>query len=118
MAEMTIPVLPQHSKIIWGTINYVLGQTQQDQLHNYIQSQYSGYYNANVESPLTTIYKNPHIAGKTVLTICDALFGGGWTHNPLDTWTVLGGAGEQPVFRDRCSSAGLHHRRYCSFRTE
>lgn len=47
---------------------------------------YSGY------NPLIDLYRNPHIGGKTVLTIGDGLFGvkGGQDSAPL-TWSTFGG---------------------------
>lgn len=74
-----------------GSIDYVYASAENNSLHSYIQSGYTSYYSSTIENPMVSIYKNPHIAGKTILTICDGLFGGEWEHRPLNSWTIFGG---------------------------
>ncbi len=84
-----------------GSIEYVNpNDTSPDNLHNHI---YVGkpYYSASGENPLVTIYKNPHIGGKTILTVMDGLFGGAahtWSHHATPTWDVFGNQPANSLF--------------------
>lgn len=84
-----------------GSIEYVNpGDPLPDNLHNHI---YVGkpYYSASGENPLVTIYKNPHIGGKTILTVMDGLFGGAahtWSHHASPAWDVFGGQPANSLF--------------------
>lgn len=84
-----------------GSIEYVNpGDQSPDNLHNHI---YVGkpYYSSSGENPLVTIYKNPHIGGKAILTVMDGLFGGAahtWSHHATPTWDVFGNQPANSLF--------------------
>ena len=84
-----------------GSITYVNpGDPSPDNIHNHI---YVGkpYFSQSGENPLVTIYKNPHIGGKTILTVMDGLFGAGaqsWDHSTSRAWDVFGGPANSLFF--------------------
>jgi hypothetical protein len=84
-----------------GSIEYVNPfDGSPDNIHNHIYVGHA-YYSQTAESPLVSIYKNPHIGGKTILTVMDGLFGGcatSWDHWASPVWDVFGGQPANSLF--------------------
>lgn len=71
----------------FGSLND-LGGPIEDNPHSYIDPS-SAYYNPAYQ-PVVDVYANPHIAGKTVLTIGDMLFGAPSVHAEPVPWRSFG----------------------------
>lgn len=68
-----------------------------DYLHNYVFPSYP-YYSASY-NPLVELYMSPHIGGKTVLILCDCLYGN-YLHlyTPPSPWPSFGNDAPNSVF--------------------
>ena len=101
---VNMPILKYHGihpvslgfKNHFGSIDFVV-RGGSDDLHLYIRPSdpsYSPYY-----SPLVDIYRNPHIAGKTVLILGDGLYGSraGATAGP-SPWSTFGDDAPSSLF--------------------
>ena len=71
----------------FGSLND-LGGPLEDNPHSYIDPT-TAYYNP-ADQPVVDVYANPNIAGKTVLTIGDALFGAPSVHAVPIPWRTFG----------------------------
>ena len=94
---INVPILKRHGihpvtlgfKNHFGSIDNVV-RGGADDLHQYLTSR-SDLYDPTL-SPLVDIYANPNIAGKTVLTMGDGLFGAPGAVQPPVAWKTFGGA--------------------------
>ncbi|HHS96304.1 MAG TPA: DUF362 domain-containing protein [Chloroflexi bacterium] len=94
---INIPILKRHGihpvtlgfKNHFGSIDNVV-RGGEDDLHQYLTTR-SPLYQPTL-SPLVDIYANPNIAGKTVLTMGDGLFGAPGAVQPPIPWKTFGGA--------------------------
>ncbi len=106
---INMPILKKHGiqpvtlgfKNHFGSLSFLTGAGGDDDPHI--------YYNANDPryradySPLVDINANPNIAGKTVLTLGDGLFGSPWATSSPQPWRTFGGQAPNSLFfsRDR-----------------
>ena len=92
---INLPIIKKHVqapvtlgfKNHFGSLND-LGGPNEDNPHSYIDPT-TAYYNP-VYQPVVDVYANPNIAGKTVLTIGDMLFGAPSVHAAPIPWQTFG----------------------------
>jgi hypothetical protein len=92
---INVPIAKKHAlapvtlgfKNHFGSLND-LGGPLEDNPHSYIDPT-TAYYNPAYQ-PVVDVYANPNIAGKTVLTIGDALFGAPSVHAEPVPWQTFG----------------------------
>jgi hypothetical protein len=101
---INMPLLKKHSispvtlgfKNHFGSIDDVTGDGDGDNLHRYIKPT-SGLYDSDY-SPFVDIYRNANIAGKTVLTIGDGLFGASDAGEAPTRWSTFGNQSPNSLF--------------------
>jgi uncharacterized protein (DUF362 family) len=94
---INIPIMKKHStgatlgfKNHFGTIG------NPSDLHEYVLLNGS-YFSPNY-NPLVDLYKNPHIGGKTILTIGDGLFAAKYFAGPPELWVTFGNQVPKSLF--------------------
>lgn len=92
---INMPIMKAHgiAGISLAFKNHFGSISQPWNLHSYLGS--SGRANYN---PLVDIYRNPHVGGKTILTISDSLFAAKMFDVRPTTWTTFGGAVPNSLF--------------------
>jgi hypothetical protein len=87
---INLPIMKLHSFTGWSCAfkNHYGTTVIPSNLHPY-SSLKGDYYTADY-SPFIDIYKNPHIGGKTILTVADGLFSAFNRHFPPGVWETFG----------------------------
>jgi len=89
---INMPIMKRHDPEIGVSLsfkNHFGSINDPGALHQYIQSN-QGSYRSDY-SPLVDLYNNPHIGGKTVLTIGDGIFASKMYSDPPTFWSSFGG---------------------------
>ncbi len=104
---INMPILKRHGgdgaipvtlgfKNHFGSIDRI-GGTGNDDLHSFVST--SGAHYSATYNPLPEIYLNSNIAGKTILTVGDGLFGAhGVAYLAATSWSVFGGPANSLFF--------------------
>jgi len=96
LINMFVPKGHPQSGVTLGFKNHLGSIDKCDKVHNYLPSNY--YFDPNY-STYIDIFKNPHFGAKTVLTVCDGLFGQ-WegVHGAPERWKTFGNDAPNSLF--------------------
>lgn len=96
---INMPIMRRHggTEVTLGFKNHFGSIDQCGDLHPYVY--WDGEHYSAAHNPLVDIYRNPHIADKTVLTVGDALYGG-WRGNVYkpQPWETFGKQAANSLF--------------------